>query len=111
MVTRRLGRLRGALEHQRAQSRHGARALALLAGWKLSGGEVLEAEERQLKAVLDTHLLEQPRKVHLHGAFGDHQGSGDLLVLEPLRQQADQLALALRESHAASAQEAVGEGL
>ena len=86
-------------------------ALTLLAHRDLPGGEVLQAEQRQLEAVLHTDLLEQARKVNLYGAFGNHQGGGDLLVLQALRQQADQLAFALRKSHPARAQEAVGQRL
>ena len=78
---------------------------------ELPGGQVLQAEQGQLETVLHPDLLEQAREVHLHRALRDHQRGGDLLVLEPLRQQADQLAFALRQRHPARAQEAVREGL
>src|SRR5262249_40841213 len=103
----------GALQHQRAETRHrgSAGAVSLLAHRQLTGGEVLEPEQSQFKAVLYADFLEEAREVNLHGAFGDHQRRGDFLVLETLREQAHELAFALREGHPAGAEEAIGESL
>ena len=74
-------------------------------------GQVLQAEQRQLEAIFHSDFLEQARQVNLYSAFGDHEGRGDLLVLQSLRQEAHQLSLSLRQSHAACTEEAVGQCL
>src|ERR1039457_5780788 len=104
-------RFERAIEHQRLQTGHGAGAqpVTLVAYGQLSGGEILQAEQGQFETVFHANLLEQAREVYLYRALGDHQRGGDFLVLQTLRKKADQLAFALRQRHAAGAQEAVGE--
>ena len=98
------------LEHQRAQARdRSAGPLPLFIHRELAGAEVLEAEERKLETVLHPDFLKQPGQVNFYGPFGDHQRRGDLLILEALREEADELAFALGQRHAARAQKTVGE--
>jgi hypothetical protein len=85
-----------------------ARLLQRLA---VSGGEVLEAEQRQFETILYAHFLEQTGQINLHGAFGDLQAGSDLLVFQALAQQCDELSFASGQDHAPGDQEAVGEGL
>src|SRR6185436_3945455 len=97
----------GPVEHQRTESGHrGSAAMAFLADRELSGSEVLETEERQFEAILHADFLEEAREVDLHRALGNHEGGGDLLVLQALGEQADQLAFALGKSDASGAEEA-----
>src|SRR5437667_11657242 len=77
----------------------------------MSRGEVLQAIERELKAILDTDFLEETRQINLHCPLRDQQHRGDLFVLEPLAEQADQLAFALSECDALGGQKTVGECL
>src|SRR5208282_4451841 len=53
------------LENQRAQAGQAGRraAMALVGNRKLAGGQVLQAEQRQLEAVLDADFLEKPGEV------------------------------------------------
>src|SRR5581483_4986961 len=107
-----LGALQRAFQNQGAESGHtGAGALSFFADRELASGEVLQSEERQFEAILHAYLLEQPGQINLNGAFGNHQGGGDFLVLEALGEQADELSFALRQGDTAGAEEAVGEGL
>src|ERR1017187_551069 len=104
-------RFQRAIKHQRSQTGHGAGAqpLTLVAYRPLSGGEILQAEQRQFETVFHANFLEKAREVYLYRALGDHQRGGDFLVLQTLREKAYQLAFALRQRHPARAQEAVGQ--
>src|SRR5436190_23504328 len=53
--------------------------------------------QRRLRAVGDAELAEDPRQVRLHGLLADLQAPGDQLVGEPVDEQLQDLALALRE--------------
>src|ERR1035438_5629600 len=69
----------------------------LLRGLRMSGGEVLQAEQRQCETILYPHLLEQMGQINLHGAFGDLEGGSDLLVLQAVGHQCDELSFALTQ--------------
>src|SRR3954447_1954266 len=54
--------------------------------------------QRRLRPVRHVELAEDPRKVRLDGLLADLQAAGDELVRQSLDQQAEHLALALREA-------------
>src|ERR1017187_188119 len=84
-----------------------AAGIAHSSQFRFTGKEVFQTIQRHIQPVVHSQFAEQLMKVDFHGAFGDPQRKGDLLILEALRHQRDNLSLALGQGNALLEQYAV----